>query len=578
MPSREILLLTGRARRWVRREFSLTQLHGFLLWAGLIGFLGALITAAFGRTVQGFAFALTGKIGSIVEVSMALEPWQRMAVPLIGSCLAGLTLQYGMNLAKGRQTTDYMEAVSVGDGFISVRASLVKSLSSIFTIGSGGSIGREGAMVQLAAMVGSTLGRILSFPARTRRLLVACGAAAGVASAYNAPLAASIFVSEILLGSIELESIGPIIVSAVVANATFHQLLGFAPVYQMPTVHLVSSWEMFFYLLLGLLAGNLAPAFLWLLDQARHLFRLKPMPLTMRLTLGGLTVGAISVVNPMVWGNGYSVVNSILHDPWTWDALLAVLVCKLLATAAMVGSGAVGGVFTPTLFCGSVLGALTGTAVHHLWPALTGPPSAYAVVGMGAFLGATTHAPLMSILMVFEMTRQYEVLLPLMLAAIVADHMARRFGHGKSIYSESLKRAVRGERPFALLDLAHCDEPVAEPDLPLEGLKERFSQTSYNYLQVVTGEGQWLGVVPRKSLVEARPDSLAVDLISADSRALTVDMSFNEALDVASQIRSENLPLVRGQEPIYVGLVTKSELLQAVQRQLRQLDKPTPVI
>jgi H+/Cl- antiporter ClcA len=566
----------GRIRLWVRREFSLTQLHGFLLWAGLIGFLGALITAAFGWAVQVFSYGLTGKVGSVTEVSMALSPWQRMAVPLVGSVLAGLILQYGMQLARGRKSTDYMEAVSVGDGFISVRASLVKSASSICTIGSGGSIGREGAMVQLAAMIGSTWGRLLSFPARTRRLLVACGAAAGIASAYNAPLAASVFVSEILLGSIELESMGPIIVSAVVANVTFHQLLGYSPVYQMPTVQLVSPWELFFYLALGLLAGHLAPAFLWLLDGTRRQFQKIAVPTFVRLALGGLIVGVLSVANPEVWGNGYSVVNSILHNPWTWQALLAVLLCKLLATAAMVGSGAVGGVFTPTLFCGAVLGALLGTTVHTLWPAITGPPSAYAVVGMGAFLGATTHAPLMSILMVFEMTRQYEVVLPLMLAAIVADHMARRFGRGKSIYSESLRRAARSEKPFNLLELAHRDEPTATPEMKLDALKRCFAQTSFNYLQVVDGRGHWVGVLSRKSLAEASPEAEALDLIAPDGRALKVDMSLNEALEVASQIHSENLPLVEGLELSYVGMVTKSELLVAIQRELRQMERSVP--
>lgn len=576
MERRQFLHTTGRARLWVRREFSLSQLHGFLLWAGLIGFLGAVMTAAFTFIEHFTAYSLTGKVGSHVEIAQALEPWQRLAVPLVGSCLAGVILQFGMRVARGRQSTDYMEAVSVGDGFISVRASLIKSASSIATIGSGGSIGREGAMVQLSAMVGSALGRLLSFPPRTRRMLVACGAAAGIASAYNAPLAASVFVSEILLGSIELDCIGPIIVSAVVANATLHELLGYAPVYEMPTVHLKTPTELLFYLFLGLLAGHLAPAFLWLLDRGRALFQRPSLPVSARLTLGGLVVGVLSMANPMVWGNGYSVVNSILHQPWHWHELLGVLVFKLLATAAMVGSGAVGGVFTPTLFCGCVLGALLGSAVNVLWPALCGPATAYAVVGMGAFLAATTHAPLMSILMVFEMTRQYEVLLPLMLAAIVADHLARRFGRGKSIYSESLKRAVRSDKAFSLLDLAHSEEPVAEPDLDLEGLKRRFAQTSFNSLQVVNPEGIWVGVVPRKALTDAPPGARAGDLIVPDSRTLTAEMSFNEALEVASQISSENLPLVDGLDRTYRGLVTKSDLLLAVQRQLRQLERPLP--
>jgi len=560
----------------VRQEFGLTHLQGILLWAGLIGLSGALITALFGWLVEAFAWALTGMTGDVTVVARSLAPWQRLMVPFLGSLVAGLILQFGIRLTRGRRPTDYMEAVSVGDGYISVRASLVRSSSSICTIGSGGSIGREGAMVQLAAMVGSLIGRILNFPPRTRRLLVACGAAAGIASAYNAPLAASVFVSEILLGSIEFESMGPIIVSAVVANTTLHEMLGYSPVYQMPTVQVADPAELLFYLLLGMLAGPLAPVFLRTLEWGRSLFQRLPDVVSLRLALGGLVVGVMSVTNPDVWGNGYGVVNSILHQSWTWDALLAVLLLKLLATSAMVGSGAVGGVFTPTLFCGAVLGALTGTLVNYLAPHLAGPPSAYAVVGMGAFLGATTHAPLMSILMVFEMTRQYEVVLPLMLATIVADHLARRLGQGKSIYSESLKRALGNRDPFELVDLVHADEPVADPSMGLETLKHRFSHSTFNYLAVVNPQGHWLGVVARRSLMEAPAGATAADLLVPNCRALSADMSFQEALAVASQIRSENLSLVEGPEQRYLGMVTKSDLLAAVQREMRQQEKPTP--
>lgn len=563
----------GRVRRWMRQELSLTQFHGLLLWAGLIGFLGSMMTFVFGACSRLVEYILTGRVGNPVDIALSLPAWHRLIVPLLGSIVAGLILQFGMTLWRGRQSTDYMEAVSVGDGFISVRASLVKSASSIWTIGSGGSIGREGAMVQLAAMLGSALGRMLSFPARTRRLLVACGAAAGIAAAYNAPLAASIFVSEILLGSIELEHVGPIIVSAVVANATLHELLGFQPVYEMPTIELKSSWELLFYLVLGILAGQLAPAFLWLLDRSRELFQLRKWPLTLKLAAGGLSVGLISVVNPLVWGNGYSVVNSILHQHWAWQALLGVLICKLLATSLMAGSGAVGGVFTPTLFCGAVLGALTGNLVNHFWPDISGPATAYAVVGMGAFLAGTTHAPLMSILMVFEMTRQYQVMLPLMLASIAAHHMARRYGRGKSIYSDALhgKRAVRRDEAFSLLELAHRDEPVASPDMTTAQLSKCFSQTTYNSVQVVDPNGLWVGVVGRRSLADAPSGARAADLVQADSRALTTDMSFNEAVAVASTISSEILPLVDGGDRHYVGVVTKSELMRALQRELREL-------
>ena len=176
---------SSRARWWARHELALNQFRGMLLWAGLIGFCGALVTIGFREAIELIEFVLTGETGSLVQVATDLPLWRRLLTPALGGCLAGLILHYGMSLAKGkRRTTDYMEALTVGDGFISIRASLVKSTSSLFSIGSGGSIGREGAMVQLAAMFGSTLCRVLKFPTPQRRTMVACGAAAGIASAY----------------------------------------------------------------------------------------------------------------------------------------------------------------------------------------------------------------------------------------------------------------------------------------------------------------------------------------------------------------------------------------------------------
>ncbi|MBX3172181.1 MAG: ClcB-like voltage-gated chloride channel protein [Candidatus Eremiobacteraeota bacterium] len=563
-----------RSRWWIRHDLSFAHLHGFLLWAGLIGFGGALVTVWFREAMQWVAFLLTGKIGRFSEISASLPAWQRMLIPTLGGLLAGLILQYGMNWARGRRTTDYMEAVTLGDGFISVRASLVKSASSLLTIGSGGSIGREGAMVQLAAMLGSALGRILKFPAPTRRQLVACGAAAGIASAYNAPLAAAIFVAEIVLDSFQLESIAPIIVSSVIANATVHGLMGYEPVYQIPHLEVGESWELIFFLILGLLAGHLAPTFLWMLDKSQNLYQRRPLPIFLRLGLGGLAVGIISVHCPQVWGNGYSVVNSILHNPWTTVALLDVLVSKILATSAMVGSGAVGGVFTPTLFCGAALGALVGSCVQQLFPWMADTTTVFAVVGMGAFLAASTHAPLTSILMVFEMTRQYEVVLPLMLASVAAHYVAKMYRHGKSIYAESLTGKRLGREQVRLLpwqELAHPVQSAVTPEADLETMRARLAEVSFNNLQVVDGQGIWRGVVGRKAVASAPPESTATSLMDAFSRCLRSNMSLEEALQVASEIPSENLPLVQYPEQKLIGMISKSDLLRALQNRLRAL-------
>ena len=224
------------------------------------------------------------------------------------------------------------------------------------------------------------------------------------------------------------------------ANATVHTFLGYQPVYEMPAIRVVSNWEFGLYVIMGVLLGVAGPWFLRALDAADRAFARLHAPVFIKLGLGGAVVGVLSIARPEVWGNGYSVVNSLLHTDWTWTLVAAVLLCKVLATAVTAGSGAVGGVFTPTLFVGAALGYLFGYAVHDALPQATAPPATYAVVAMGGFLAATTQAPFMSILMIFEMTLAYEVVLPLMLACVLGHHVARARLRAESIYAKSLRR------------------------------------------------------------------------------------------------------------------------------------------
>ena len=430
------------------------ETHRMLLWAGLIGVLGALATVVFRKSISLVEWLINRHPGSLVAAAESLSWWQRLLIPALGGLLAGVVLQYGMRLIQGLKTTDYMQAIVTGDGRISMRASLVKSLSSLLTIGTGGSIGREGAMVQLAAMVASATGYLAHLPQDRQRLLVGCGAAAGIAAAYNAPIAGALFVAEIVMGSIAMESFGPLIVASVVSNATIHHFLGYAPVYQIPAFQYRSDWELFFYVGLGFLLGHLAPPFIGLLERSEQFFVRLRLSITLKLGLGGLMVGLISIVYPQVWGNGYSVVNNLLHHDIAWQLLTLILLFKIIATAATIGSGAVGGVFTPTLFIGAAFGALYGTALGALFPSVTSAASAYGIVGMGAFLAATTHAPLMAILMIFEMTLDYNITLPLMLACVVAYTTARVYRGSESIYAVSLrqKRALNADMSATKID------------------------------------------------------------------------------------------------------------------------------
>jgi len=415
-------------RRW-RPRAALSD----LLFAAVLGVAGALATILFRELLYLIESLLADEPrNGLVSLARSLAPWQRVTVPLVGGFVAGLILQKGLVLARGSATGDYMEAVRVGDGKLGVRTTLVKSCSSLLSIASGSSIGREGSMVALAALVGSLAAQLRSLPRYRRRLMVSCGAAAGLASAYHAPLAAVLFVAEIVWGRLHVRRLVPLVVSAVLASSTVYQLFGYEPVYRLATLPVLSLGQLPGYCLIALLLGAVAPAYIALLERTHSLFGRLPLVLPWRMAAGGLLVGLLSLVYPEVWGNGYSTVTRLLNEPLAWSLVLGILLAKLVATAASTGSGSVGGVFTPTLFVGAALGTLAGLAINVLWPGWLSL-AACTLVGMTALLAGATQAPLMAMLMLSEMTGQYSLLLPVMLAAVLAMAVSRLLGGG-SIY------------------------------------------------------------------------------------------------------------------------------------------------
>lgn len=556
-------------RLWFVERFHGSELPATLFWAGLVGFGGGLLSVLFRHAIRDIQWVLTRHEGSLVQTAMELPKWQRLLAPGAGGFIAGIILYFGMRLTRSQKTSDYMEALVVGDGVIGTRTTLVKSLSSLFTIASGGAVGREGPMVTLAAMLASAIGRIRHFSTPRLKLLVACGAAAGIAAAYNAPIAGALFVAEIILGTISMEMFGPLVFSSVVSTVTVHQLLGASPTYDIPAFHVISNWEFPLYILLGLVSGTISPIFLGLLKSGETLLTRLQLPVYGRMMVGGLIVGVISTVRPEVWGNGYSVVDSILKQDWIWSALLMVFVCKMLATGATVGSGAVGGVFTPTLFVGAVIGCLFGKTAHFLAPHFTTLPGGYALVGMGCFLAATTQAPLMAILMIFEMTLQYDVVLPLMLGCVSAHYVSKGLGQ-KSIYASHLKQkeaeTPTAPKPVIVRDLMKTDPPCVSPTTSFGEIARIFSSYRINYVYVVDADKHFLGVV---SLHEMKPylnDSfmsasvIAMDFMREDFPRLKSGQHLTEALQAFSKHDGERIPVINDESQL-VGIISKTDLL-----------------
>ncbi len=555
-----------------------TETQVTLFWAGVIGFFGALACVLFRYATEAVHELITGFHLGHVATMRQLPGWQRLLIPAIGGVMAGFTLRYASRFVSSsrKSSTDYMEAIALGNGVLSARVSLVKSLSALFSVSTGASIGREGPLVQLSSMIASLIGRVRRIPTVHLRLLVACGAAAGIASAYNAPIAGALFVAEIILRTVAMESFGPLVFSSVVSTLTTRHFLGVAPLYEVatPPLGLISAGEMIPYLALGVVAGVAAPAFLRLLRVSERLFSSLPWPLWARLGLGGAVVGLLAIFYPEVCGNGYSVVNAVLQQHYVWGALAVVLVFKVVATAATFGSGAVGGVFTPTLFIGACLGSLLAGVFGPFWGEGGLPVSDFTLVGMGAFLAATTHAPLMAIIMLFEMTLDYQMILPLMIACVVAHYVSRSI-QPQSIYAHALKEKGAGlfRRQLAQMPISVLmrRNPVqVREDAPFSEVAERFVAHHFNHLYVVDEQGRFRGVVSLHDVKGHLNDPhlarllIAHDLLRPDFPRLRPEGSFIEALQAFTGHPGERLPVVAAGDGRLLGSVSKGDLMLAL--------------
>ncbi len=574
--ARKWLLPRLKLRVWLAELFQPSELQVTLFWAGVIGFLGALSSVAFRRLTEGVHWLFTRHGPGMVQSFVHLLWWQRLLVPAAGGCVAGLIIYFGTRFAR-RSSTDYMEAIALGDGVISFRSSIVKCLSALFSIASGASIGREGPLVQVSAMLASLLGRAQRKSPVQLRLLVACGASAGIASAYNAPIGGALFVAEIVLRSLAMESFGPLVFSSVIATLTIRKLLGSDPLYEihMPAMRGHSSLDILPYLLLGLLAGFAAPWFLRLLRGSERAFAKLRLPVWARLALGGAMVGALAIIRPEVCGNGYSVINLVLHDEMVWKTLLLVFGLKILATAATFGSGAVGGVFTPTLFVGACLGELYGQVIQRFWPGLATELPTFAVVGMGAFLAATTHAPLMAIIILFELTLDYDMIPALMLACVAAHYTCSAF-EKKSVYSESLQRKGAGSFSQQLSSMTVADVMKENPlavgeSAPFAVIAENFIRNRFNYLYVVDEAHHFRGVISLHDIKSYLNDPdlaqlvIARDILQDRFPTLSPKQSLAGALEQFSRHDGERLPVTEGHNgQTLLGTVSKTDLLLAL--------------
>lgn len=565
-----------RWRFWLAETLRLGEQQAILVIAGLIGFLGALVAHAFRIASEFIHWLLTGQHTGPVESFARLTWWQCLLVPAVGGLCAGLILSLNAKW-KSPKAGNYMEAIVLGDGKVSFRSSLIQSASALFSISSGASIGREGPLVQLSAMLASLFGYGKNTPAVRLRLYVACGAAAGIASVYNAPIAGALFVSEIILQSIAMETLGPLVLSSMVATLTSRHIVGSSPLYSvaLPPFSEIGWSELSIYAALGLIAGIAAPIFLRILRLTRQGFQQTGIPLPLRLALGGALVGALAIFYPEVGGNGYSVIVSILHGNWMIQTLLFILFFKVAATAISFGSGAVGGVFTPTLFVGVSLGSVFALSLQTFWPALVTHPAAFGLVGMGALLSATTQAPLMAIILAFELSLNYDIILPLIAACVLAYYTARLFSI-QGVYAAATESSANlsYERSLAVEQVAplmKSNPPHVTLVTPFSEIVRIFLTHRFNFLYVLDNQNRFCGAISMHdvkeflNIDELSETVIASDLVRKDFPVIYPEASLAQAFETFSHHSGERLPVVSHDENRHLlGSISKADLMLAL--------------
>jgi len=422
-----------------------TYMPRMVILGAIVGAVGGLGAVIFHYLILGFKYVFWGATSTetFLDAVRAL-PWQyRLIAPAIGGLIVGPLVTYVVREAKGHGVPEVMEAVALRGGSIRFRVAPLKAVISAICIGSGGSAGREGPIVQIGATFGSALARYLKLTPERVETLLGAGAAAGIAGTFNAPLAGVIFSMEVLLKKVKLDSFSPIVVAAVVGTAVANKLFErTTPIFDIPVHEMVSYWELFFYIGLGIVGAGVAMLYGRSLYGAEHLFEKIPVPEASKAAIGGLLLGVLALLLPQIHSTGYPVMESALHGKLGLQIVFGLMLAKILATSLTLGSGGSGGIFAPALFIGSMMGAAYGIAIHSIFPNVTAGPISYAIVGMGTVFAGATHAPLTAIIILFEMTRDPMIMVPMMFTCIICSVLTARFQKWNIYTKKLLNRGV----------------------------------------------------------------------------------------------------------------------------------------
>mgnify|MGYP001188216779 FL=1 len=556
--------------------------QNMLILAALLGFLAGFASTFFRWMIEFFESIFSVKGFSLAGIPPQTYPFLLPLMPMLGGLFIGLICKYFPNAVKENGVHKVMYAVALNDGKVRKRTIASCAVTSSITIGSGGSAGREGPTVQIGAAVGSTIGQLLHLSTERMRVLVGCGAAAGIAASFNAPLAGVLFALEIILGDFTIHTFSPIIIASVIGTVTGRALEGNEVTFNVPVHELVHPTEIIFYLALGMLCGIVARLFTFMYFYIQQVFeeKLKTADIY-KPAIGGLIVGMISIFMPQILGNGYDVMEQALTGQMFWGLAFLLVFMKIICTSITLGSGGMGGVFAPSLFIGAMVGTAFGSSVHFIFPTLSASAETYSVVGMGAVAGAVMQAPLTNILMLFELTNDYTLILPIMATCIAASYTYQRFTK-HSIYMQNLLNKginIRHGREASIMnsikvqDVMSTDITTIAQEMPFRKILETISYSKNFYFPVLDNRGDMTGILSFSDIREVIFEEQLGDLLVAGELAntkvysLTPQQNLNEAMEIFSQLDVDQLPVVRSEDKLKViGMLTRGDMMASYNR------------
>lgn len=560
-----------------------------LLLATLIGIAGGFGAVFFRWLIGALQDLAWGSGGTPLEkVTRAAWYW-RLLIPSLGGFLVGLIVKFLAPEAKGHGVPEVMYAVARLGGVIRPIVAVAKSFASAICIAAGGSVGREGPIVQIGSAIGSTLGQLLRLSSRKIRTCVGCGAAAGIAATFNAPIAGAFFAAEVILGEFGVGSFGSVVVSSVSATVISRTLLGNVAAFEIPTYAIIHPAEMFNYVILGLLAAVTGVVFIRGLHWSEDFFdRLRRVPDFLQPVIGGLGIGVIALVLPQITGVGYDTITAALEGHLSLGILIAILVAKLVATNLTLGSGGSGGIFAPSLLMGAALGGIVGRLAAMILPFPMASSGAYAVVGMGAMVAAATHAPITAILIIFELTGDYRVILGLMISCIIGVVLAQRLC-GESIYTIKLVRRginifagreVNVLRQIKVRDILRRDIQTVSQDAKFDALYHFLVESPHYEFFVVDQEGNLLGAISVDDLRRNLPHledlkdvAIAADLISGPLIYLRENDDLDCAMQQFEKQTLEELPVLpTGGSMNPIGVIQRQDVIRAYNKEILKVD------